>query len=217
MLLKAAKRLESLDLDLARETYLSAWMGRDLRRAVSRARASDRGLPCRPGRVRGRLIRSLAAMVLDALTMLVIGRTGRRGAACAESPGVFLQREASRPKRNSDGAGSAQAAASALWDDVPWRAMLLRQVQLARDVGALDQLPVDLASLGTAIAWTGDLAGVLGSGRGGRCGPRRDREPAPRPSPSMLLRFSRATKAKSTPLIEAAIADGDRQGGRESR
>src|SRR6202044_1109232 len=26
LLLKAAKRLESLDLDLARETYLSAWM-----------------------------------------------------------------------------------------------------------------------------------------------------------------------------------------------
>src|SRR4029077_13920646 len=54
----------------------------------------------------------------------------------------------------------AQAAASALWDDVPWRAMLLRQVQLARDVGALDQLPIDLASLGTATAWTGDLTAL---------------------------------------------------------
>ena len=54
----------------------------------------------------------------------------------------------------------AQAAASALWDDDDWRAMLLRQVQLARDVGALDQLPIMLAALGTAVVWCGDFAGA---------------------------------------------------------
>jgi hypothetical protein len=40
----------------------------------------------------------------------------------------------------------AQAAASALWDDAAWRAMLTRQVRLARDVGALRQLPVTLGA-----------------------------------------------------------------------
>ena len=44
----------------------------------------------------------------------------------------------------------AQAAASVLWDDDAWRAMLVRQVRLARAAGALDQLPVMLGALGTA-------------------------------------------------------------------
>ena len=39
----------------------------------------------------------------------------------------------------------AQAAASALWDDDARRVMLVRQVRLARDAGALDQLPITLA------------------------------------------------------------------------
>src|SRR5262249_58231934 len=52
----------------------------------------------------------------------------------------------------------AQAAASALWDDDTWRAMLTRQVRLAREAGALDQLPIMLGALGTAVAWSGDFA-----------------------------------------------------------
>ena len=52
----------------------------------------------------------------------------------------------------------AQAAASALWDDGTWRALLVRQVRLARAAGALDQLPVMLDALGTAVAASGDLA-----------------------------------------------------------
>jgi hypothetical protein len=38
------------------------------------------------------------------------------------------------------------------------RAILLRQVQIARGVGARDQLRIDLGSLGTDAAWTGDFA-----------------------------------------------------------
>ena len=36
--------------------------------------------------------------------------------------------------------------------------MLVRQVQLARDVGALDQLPILLGALGMAVTWSGDFA-----------------------------------------------------------
>jgi DNA-binding CsgD family transcriptional regulator len=105
----------------------------------------------------------------------------------------------------------AQAAASALWDDVPWRAMLLRQVQLARDVGALDQLPIDLASLGTATAWTGDLtlvsaliaeADAVRAATGSRTAPFA----------AMLLASLRGDQAEATPLIEAAIADAPARG-----
>ena len=52
----------------------------------------------------------------------------------------------------------AQAAASALWDDGTRRALLIRQVGLARAAGALDQLPAMLHALGTAVAASGDLS-----------------------------------------------------------
>ena len=46
-----------------------------------------------------------------------------------------------------------------MWDDDGWQAILLRQVQLARDVGALDQLPIDLGALGTYAALDRRLRG----------------------------------------------------------
>ena len=49
LLLKAARRLEPLDLDLARETYLDAWQAAHIRRAPGRRRRPGRGLPGRPG------------------------------------------------------------------------------------------------------------------------------------------------------------------------
>ena len=89
--------------------------------------------------------------------------------------------------------------------------MLLRQVQLARDVGALDQLPIDLASLGTATAWTGDLTAVsaliaeadaVRAATGSRTAPFA----------AMLLASLRGDQAEATPLIEAAIADAPARG-----
>jgi len=54
----------------------------------------------------------------------------------------------------------AQGAAIALWDEHGQRAILVRQVQLARTVGALDQLPIDLVALAIDDAWRGDFAGA---------------------------------------------------------
>src|SRR5580692_3743947 len=209
LLLKAAKRLESLDLDLARETYLSAWMaalfaGRfagagDLAEVSQAARslcAVDSPQP--------------AALVLDALTMLVTDGPVAAAPALRRVARVFSS--GSIPAEEELRWGwFAQAAASALWDDVPWRAMLLRQVQLARDVGALDQLPVDLASLGTATAWTGDLAGVsalvaeadaVRAATGSRTAPFA----------AMLLASPRGGQSEATPPIGPAIADATARG-----
>ena len=83
LLLKAAKRLEPLDLDLARETYLSAWMaalfaGRlagagDLLEVSRAARALPP--PADPPRP--------VDLVLDGLALLVTDGAGRRGADVA--------------------------------------------------------------------------------------------------------------------------------------
>ena len=203
LLLKAARRLESLDLDLARETYLSAWMaalfaGRfagagDLAE-VSRA---ARGLCAIPSP-------QPAALVLDALTMLVTDGPGAAATALREVARVFAGGSISAEEEVRWG-WLAQAAASALWDDVPWRAMLLRQVQLARDVGALDQLPIDLAALGTATAWTGDLTAVSALIAESDAVCAATGSPSA-PFAAMLLASLRGDQAEAAPLIEATIA-----------
>ena len=157
LLLKAAKRLEPLDPDLARETYLSAWMaamfaGRlagagDLLE-VSRA---ARALPASPDPPRP------VDLVLDGLTLMVTD--GPRAAAPTLRQAVSGYAATDIAVADELRWGwLAQAAASALWDDAAWRAMLIRQVRLARDVGALDQLPILLGALGTAVVWSGDFA-----------------------------------------------------------
>jgi len=209
LLLKAAKRLESLDLDLARETYLSAWMA-----ALFAGRFAGAGDVVEVSRAARGLSAAHstqpAALVLDALTMLVTDGPAAAAPALRQVAHLFASESISAEEELRWG-WLAQAAASALWDDVPWRAMLLRQVQLARDVGALDQLPIDLASLGTATAWTGDLTVVSGliaeadavrAATGSRTAPFA----------AMLLASLRGDQAEATPLIEATIADATARG-----
>ena len=52
----------------------------------------------------------------------------------------------------------ATGASSAVWDDEGMLAHYTRQVQLVRDAGALEQLPIHLSALGLAKVWTGDFA-----------------------------------------------------------
>jgi ATP/maltotriose-dependent transcriptional regulator MalT len=52
----------------------------------------------------------------------------------------------------------ATAASNALWDDDGLRAVCRRQIELARDAGALEQLPIYLIALATATARSGDCA-----------------------------------------------------------
>ena len=50
------------------------------------------------------------------------------------------------------------AATNALWDDDGWRAILARHLEIGRNVGALDRLPIYLTAMGTAAVWSGDFA-----------------------------------------------------------
>ena len=40
-----------------------------------------------------------------------------------------------------------------LWDDESWHAINARQLQLARDAGALARLPIDLTASAILVAW----------------------------------------------------------------
>ena len=158
LLLQAARRLEPIDLDLARETYLTAWgaasvaagqaAGKDALLEICRA---VRALPRRPGAPRP------LDLLLDGLALLTT--EGRAAATPA------LQRAATAladlPVEDVVRWGwMATAASNAVWDNDGAHAISARQVQLIRAAGALAELPLYLSALGLASAWMGDFAGA---------------------------------------------------------
>jgi DNA-binding CsgD family transcriptional regulator len=210
LLLKAAKRLESLDLEMARETYMSAWMaalfagrfagGGDLTEVSQAALAQPR--PARPP--------GLADLILDSLALLVTEGPAVAAPALQRATRAFASADISAEEGIRWG-WLAQAAASALWDDVRWRAILVRQVQLARDAGALDQLPIGLGSLGTDAAWRGDFAAAaaLIAETDAVCAVTGAHSA---PFAAMLMAALRGDQAEAAPLIEATIAEATARG-----
>jgi DNA-binding CsgD family transcriptional regulator len=205
LLLKAAKRLEPLDAGLARETYLTAWMaalfaGRlagagDLLE-VSRA---ARAVPASAGSPHP------ADLVLAGLAMVVTDGPAAAAPTLRSALSAFRDADMTMAEELRWG-WFAQAAASALWDDDAWRAMLVRQVRLAREAGALDQLPIMLGALGTAVAWSGDFAAAaaLNAEAAAVCEVTGSRAA---PFTAMMLASLRGRQAEATPLIEGTIAE----------
>jgi tetratricopeptide (TPR) repeat protein len=153
LLLTAAGKLEPFDMELARETYLTAWgaavfagpMGGGVLEEICRAirRLPPASGPPHPLHV-----------LLDGLALLT---TDGRAAAAAT-----LQRAAkmltSIPVEDVLRWGwAATGASDAVWDDESTRAIAERHVRLVRDAGALAELPIHLAALGLATAWIGDF------------------------------------------------------------
>jgi DNA-binding CsgD family transcriptional regulator len=208
LLLKAARRLEPLDAGLAREAYLSAWMaalfagrlaaGGDLLEVCRAARALPP--PAEPRTV---------DLVLDGLALIVTdGPAGMP--ALRAAVGAFAGADISAAEVLRWG-WLAQTAASALWDDDAWRALLVRQVRLAREAGALDQLPVMLDTLGTAVAVGGDFAAAsdLAVEADAICAATGART---FPLSAMMLAARRGCQAEAAPLIEATIAEAGAYG-----
>jgi len=203
LLLKAAKRLEPLNLDLARDTYLSAWMaavfaGRgpvDLLEVSRAAKAIPlRTYPARP-----------VDLVLDGLALAVTDGPAAAAPALRQAVRVFAGPDITAEERLRYG-WFAQAAASALWDFDAWHAMLGHQVQLARDAGALSQLPIMLDALSISAVWSGDFAAAASliteseavcEATGSRMAPYA----------AMYLAALRGSQTEAIPLIEAAIAE----------
>ncbi len=210
LLLKAAKRLEPLDLELARGTYLDAWIsamfaGRLARTGdlpeVSRA-ARDLPSPTHPPQ--------LADVLLDGFARLVTD--GREAAAgtLRHAASAFASADTAVEERLRWG-WLAPVAAVVLWDEDDWYSIAVRQTQLARDVGALDQLPIDLASQAMVVTRTGDFptaaslvaeADVVSEATGTRIAPYA----------ALLLAALRGREAEVVPLIEATIVEATAAG-----
>ena len=204
LLLKAAKRLEPLEADLARETYLTAWMaalfaGRlagagDLLEVSRAARTLPPPADPRP-----------VDLVLDGLALMVTDGPAAAAPTLRQAVSAFSGTDVSAADELRWG-WLAQGTASALWDDDAWRGMLVRQLRAARDAGALERLPLLLASLGTAVAWSGDFAAaaalvaeadVVCEATGSRAAPFT----------AMMLAALRGLESEAAELIEATIAE----------
>jgi DNA-binding CsgD family transcriptional regulator len=155
LLLNAARRLEPLTLELARETYLDAWgaaffaghlAAGDLAEISRAARALPRSPD--PGPVE---------VLLDGLALLITGGGAAAAPTLQRAIGIFAGDGISA----GDGlrwGWLAALAAMLLWDDDGWGAILARQVQLARNAGALEHLPIYLEATGILAVWSGDFA-----------------------------------------------------------
>jgi DNA-binding CsgD family transcriptional regulator len=154
-LLQAARQLEPLDVDLARETYLDAWCaavaagelaGGDMLREVSRAvRAAPP--PAHEPLASDLLLDGLAQLIAEGLG--AAAPTLRKAVSAFRDDAKLLQF-----------GGLAAAAATALWDFESWDAVITRQLQLARDAGALAQLATALQGKGIVVTWSGDFSGA---------------------------------------------------------
>jgi len=207
LLLKAAKRLEPLDLDLARETYLNAWRAASLAGRLAGAghmlevSRAARALPPPAGPPRP------AELILNGLARLVTAGPAAAAPALRQAVTVFASGDVSR----EEGLRWGWMAATALWDADAGRAIIERQVQLGRAVGALEELPVDLIALAYDAAWRGDFeaatsliaeADAIAEVTGSRIAPY----------PAMFLAALRGDQAELTPLTEAAIAAAEAWG-----
>jgi DNA-binding CsgD family transcriptional regulator len=160
LLLKAARQFEPFNMELARETYLTAWGAASLATQHLAGGGGDVLLEvCRT-------VQSLPpppddphplALLLDGLALLATD--GRAAAA------PTLQRAAKAltdiPADDVLRWGFVATAASTLtWDHESYLATCKRQIQFVRDAGALAQLPLFLAQAAIARLWIGDLAGA---------------------------------------------------------
>jgi DNA-binding CsgD family transcriptional regulator len=202
LLLKAAKRLEPLDPGLARETYLDAWQaalfaghlagGGDLEEVSRTAWALPP--PERPPRA--------ADLLLDGLTLLVTDGPAAAVPVLRQAINTFAYPDVPVAERLR-WSWMAQAASLPLWDGEGWR-LIVPPLQFARDVGALDQLPILLNIRAVAAALKGDLAAaasLIAEADAAReaTGARLVAYAA------MVLAAVRGSQAEAVPLIEATL------------
>jgi DNA-binding CsgD family transcriptional regulator/tetratricopeptide (TPR) repeat protein len=209
LMLSAAKQLEGLDAGLARETYLEAFtaalfVGRLSPAAVGDVARAARMAPALPTKGRA------PDLLLDGLALLVTEgyATGapalRRALLAARSQDISAE----------EGLGwlwLAEMAAVAVWDDETWHILVSRHVKLARDAGALSELPLAVLSRYLLHAHAGELeqaaaliaeAQAVADATGSQLGPYG----------GLGAAAFRGREAEATELIQATMAGATSRG-----
>jgi DNA-binding CsgD family transcriptional regulator len=212
LLLDAARRLEPFNAESARETHLEAlvaamWAGDldspgGLREAAKAARAA----PASPGppRVVDVLLDAFATRLTQGYAAAAPALTRALEMVLALDVGTEL--EAGRWLWLTGGRTSANVALE-LWDDESWHALAARQVQVARDAGALVHLQFALIFLARTHLLAGELATVARLFEEDRLIAEATGNP-PVAYTAMTLAAWRGQEAHAAELIEAIAREG---------
>ena len=155
LLLAAARRLERLDPALARDTYLDALSaGLIIARLSPAVEGVAEAAGAAPSATKSPRAQDL---LLDGLASLITDGYDAGAPLLRRALSTFLSRDIS----TEDGlrwSWLAGRAAMALWDDNAWHLLVSRHGQLAREVGALGELPLALNSRVFVHLLGGELA-----------------------------------------------------------
>lgn len=160
LLLEAAKQLDPLDAELARETYLDALraavfagrLGRgDEAQQVAQAALAASPVP-RPPRAVDLLLHGLAVRFTEGLSPAVVPL--RRALEAVAAQPLHDERRAKGARL----LWLAWPVAYELWDDEVWHGLTLRLVAVARDLGALTVLPLALVYRAQLHVQAGEFA-----------------------------------------------------------
>ena len=157
LLLRAAKRLESLHVGLARETYLHAWVAS----SVAGPLAGPGGLLPEVSRAARAAPQPAGApqacdLLLDGLTRMVTQGHAAAEPTLRRAVNSFLGNQVSGEEWLQWGI-LAQMATVAVWDFDSWARMSTRHVELARASGALTSLSIALNGRGQVATQCGDF------------------------------------------------------------
>jgi DNA-binding CsgD family transcriptional regulator len=157
LMLKAASRLEHVDLRIAHETYLDAliaalFAGRlageaNVQVVAGAARASPRSDEAVPA----------SELLLDGLALLITDGWTAGTAVLKQAIEAFRADDLGVDERLR-WSWVAGGAAGVIWDYENWDVLTAREEQLARDAGALAVLPITLSIRAGVRALAGDLA-----------------------------------------------------------
>ena len=157
LLFEAAKRLEALDVTLARETYLDAlWAAIIVGRmadsgGVLEVVEAARAVPPAPGPPRA------ADLLRDGLAVLITEGLGAAAPTLKRGVSAFRRDDISREERLRR-VWLVSHVARLVWDDEGWKALCTDHLQMARDAGALSLLHVALNQRMGVQGLTGELA-----------------------------------------------------------
>ena len=209
----AASRLESLDPELARETYLEALAGAmandiDVVGGAEAVAAAGRAAP--PGTVPPRMVDVLLDAFAIRLTDGYAAAAPTFARALEHLFALDLASEEGRRWLSLSGARNDHIVALELWDDEAITLLEARQLQVARDTGAFGHVQFALGFVARNHILAGDLteaahlideAGVIAEATGN----------APFVNAPMILAAWRGDEAEASSLIEASSEESARR------
>jgi DNA-binding CsgD family transcriptional regulator len=210
LLLRAAQRLQPLDVRLARDTYLDAWSaalfaGRlatsaDLRKVSSAARTAPRSEQPERG----------ADLLLDGFALLLTDQRAEALPLLHKAAKAFADGDVTAEEVLRWGwIGTAAAAVS--WDFEACVGTATRQVEVARATGALAVLAVGVNVLGQVAALEGDF-GEAASLQAEAAAVREATGTKIAPYGGLVLASLRGRENEAYPLIEATIRSASAEG-----